>query len=379
MTDGFVSLLDPGRGDDLPEPRGPAAADTPPSRGIPEVTRPRPRFAFASLVAGAAVATAGLVYAASGSGDPSPVAAIEAAPARGAPPAPAPIEPEAPAPEQGLEEAAQPSAPGRIDPAGIDDGRGAEAAEAARAAAESARQRAAERRRSPLLVASAPGAGPAAAGAPLDLGGPDGRFLAAAPGPGTRRAQRLSNQRMLVAQGTLIAGVLETAINSDLPGMVRAVVAADVRGFDGAAVLIPRGSRLIGQYRSGLAVGQSRAFVVWTRLITPAGVSLELGSPGTDALGRAGLTGEVDRHFGERFGAAILLSIIGSAGQAAANAAGGPTDVTLNAATSTADVADTALRSSAAIPPTVKVRAGTPIRIFVAHDLDFSGAGEGGG
>lgn len=372
MSNDFIPLLDPGHRDAAPERAPEKRADAAPPRGIPEVTRPRPRFGFAALVAGAAVATAGLVYAAGSGSEQSPAPAIEAAPPRAAPPAPEVVEPEAQPEELTPEVAAEPPSPRPAGATAPDDDRRAEAAEAARASADAARQHAAERRRSPLLVAGAPGTA-AHASTSLDVSDPDGRFLAAIAGAGAKRARLLSNQRTLVAQGTLIAGVLETAINSDLPGMVRAVVAADVRGFDGMSVLIPRGSRLIGQYRSGLAVGQSRAFVVWTRLITPAGVSLELGSPGTDALGRAGLTGEVDRHFGQRFGAAILLSIVGSTGQAAANAAGNGTDITLNTAGSVADVADSALRSSADIPPTVKVRAGTPIRIFVAHDLDFSG------
>lgn len=378
MSDAFVPLLDPGRRESEAQRRAAEPAAAPPPRGIPEVTRPRPRFALAGLVAGAAIATAGLVYAAGGDSDRSPAAAIEATPPRAAPPARAPVAPETSVDETIAPASNAPPVAQHAEKRAPDDDRATAAAEAARAAADAARQRAAERRRSPLLVASAPSAGGANSASALELGGAEGRFLAAAAaGSGTRRARLLPNQRALIAQGTLIAGVLETAINSDLPGMVRAVVAADVRGFDGSSVLIPRGSRLIGQYRSGLAIGQRRAFVAWTRLITPAGVSLELASPGTDALGRAGLAGEVDRHFGERFGAAILLSIVGSAGQAAANAAGDSRDITLNAAASTADIVDTALRSSADIPPTVKVRAGTPIRIFVAHDLDFSGLAGG--
>ena len=113
-------------------------------------------------------------------------------------------------------------------------------------------------------------------------------------------------------QGTVIPAVLETAINSDLPGFVRAVVSRDVRGFDGTTVLIPRGSKLIGQYRSGVALSQTRAFVVWSRVITPEGVSIDIGSPGTDQLGRGGLEGETDTHFFERFGSAILLSVMGA-------------------------------------------------------------------
>ena len=111
----------------------------------------------------------------------------------------------------------------------------------------------------------------------------------------------------------MIPAVLETALDSDLPGYTRAVVSRDVRGFDGSTVLIPRGSRLIGQYKSGVALGQSRVFVIWTRVIRPDGVSVQIGSPATDPLGRAGLDGKVDNHFFTRFGGSILLSVMNGA------------------------------------------------------------------
>lgn len=184
------------------------------------------------------------------------------------------------------------------------------------------------------------------------------------------RAERMSNAAYTVAEGTVIPAVLETAIHSDLPGYVRAVVSRDVRSFDNANVLVPRGSRLIGQYRAGVALGQSRAFVIWTRLIRPDGVSVELGAPGTDELGRGGLEGRVDRHFLQRFGGAILLSLI-SAGTAIAND-NSDTQViiasTSNAANSAASVA---LESDLHITPTVEVAQGAPIRVFVTRDLDF--------
>ena len=122
------------------------------------------------------------------------------------------------------------------------------------------------------------------------------------------RAVRISNSSYTVPQGAIIAGVLETAINSDLPGYVRAVVSRDVMGFDGRRVLIPSGSRLIGQYRSGLAAGQSRAFIVWTRLTRPDGVTVSLGSPVTDPLGRAGSGRQGGQPFPQtlRFGHSAL-------------------------------------------------------------------------
>ena len=114
----------------------------------------------------------------------------------------------------------------------------------------------------------------------------------------------------IVAQGAIIPAVLETALDSDLPGFARAVVSRDVRSFDGQSVLIPRGSRLIGQYKSAVSQGATRAFVIWTRIIRSDGVSIQIGSPGEDALGRAGLTGEVNRRFFARFGGSILLSVL---------------------------------------------------------------------
>ena len=184
------------------------------------------------------------------------------------------------------------------------------------------------------------------------------------------RAVRIANSSYTVPQGAIIAGVLETAINSDLPGYVRAVVSRDVMGFDGRRVLIPSGSRLIGQYRSGLAAGQSRAFIVWTRLTRPDGVTVSLGSPVTDPLGRAGLGGKVDSHFLKRFGSALLLSVVQS-GMGLLQRGGN--DVVVRTADDAKSVAGIALQRDINIPPTVKVAQGTAIRIFIARDLDFSG------
>lgn len=166
-----------------------------------------------------------------------------------------------------------------------------------------------------------------------------------------------------VAQGALIPAVLETGIDSDLPGFVRAIVSQDVRSFDGSQVLVPRTSRLIGQYKSGLQAGQKRVYVLWTRLIRPDGVSVALASPAISQDGRSGLTGEVDTHFVERFGSATMLSVVGAL-SAIGNAA-----LVLSGSQSAAGVA--AQRDSQ-IPPTIRVDQGQPIRVFVARDLDFS-------
>jgi len=169
-----------------------------------------------------------------------------------------------------------------------------------------------------------------------------------------------------VTQGTLIPAVLETAIDTDVPGYVRAVVSADVRSFDGSRVLVPRSSRLIGQYKSGLQAGQKRAYVIWTRLIRPDGVSVNIASPAIAFSGETGLAGKVNTHFFERFGSAMLLSVIG--GLSAVT--GGTTGLVIASGGQSAAAA--AVGQSANIGPTVRVRQGEPIRVFTARDLDFS-------
>ena len=214
----------------------------------------------------------------------------------------------------------------------------------------------------PALVvdSSAPPAG-AAANAP----GVGGDVFSLSGNSDVAKATRMKNPDQTVSQGTLIPAVLETAINSDLPGYVRAVVSSDIRSFDGSRVLVPRSSRLIGQYKSGVAAGQTRAYVMWTRLIRPDGVSVALASPAVDAAGQTGLTGTVDGHFMKRFGSALLLSVVGGA----STLAGGGAGLIMSGWQSAASVAAS---QNGQIPPTIKVRQGQPIRVFTAKDLDFS-------
>jgi len=169
-----------------------------------------------------------------------------------------------------------------------------------------------------------------------------------------------------IAQGTLIPAVLETAINTDLPGYARAVVSADVRSFDGTHVLLPRSTRLIGQYKSGIQAGQKRAYVIWTRVIRPDGVSVDIGSPGIDFSGQTGLGGKVSTHFFERFGSAMLLSVVGGL---SALGGGAPAVMIAGGGQSAAAAA---VGQNGQIGPTVRVPQGEPIRVFTARDLDFS-------
>jgi type IV secretion system protein VirB10 len=223
-------------------------------------------------------------------------------------------------------------------------------------------------------TAVAPGGAPAGPSEDARLN-PEERFAARVSGSltETTRAVQMRDLSRIVPQGFVIPAVLETAIDSDLPGSVRAVVSRDIRGFDGAQVLIPRGSTIIGQYRSAAAVGQTRAFVVWSRIITPSGVSIDVGSPATDQLGRGGLAGEADTHFFQRFGASILLSVISAGVEAAGRGSGNTTALVIGSSGQANQVASIALQKQIDIPTTIRVKQGVPVQVSVARDLDFSG------
>jgi type IV secretion system protein VirB10 len=147
------------------------------------------------------------------------------------------------------------------------------------------------------------------------------------------------------------------------------VVSQDVRSFDGKRVLVPRSSRLIGQYQAGVQQGQKRAYVIWTRLIRPDGVSVNLASPAVGFDGTTGLEGNVNSHFFKRFGSALLLSVVGGLG---ALTSGGASVIISGGAQSAAGAA---VEQGGQISPTIRVRMGEPIRVFTARDLDFSTVG----
>jgi len=213
---------------------------------------------------------------------------------------------------------------------------------------------------------------PRADGAPAMLAGANPGH-AAAGDAGAAHSTRLADPANTVVQGTLIPAVLETAIDTDIPGNVRAVVSQDVRSFDGSRVLIPRSSRLIGEYKAATQAGQRRAFLMWTRLIRPDGVSVALASPAADFTGQAGIGGQVNSHFFSRFGSAILMSILGGASSLAT--AGASTVIVSGAGQSAASAA---IQSNGNRGPTIKVRQGEPIRVFTARDLIFTDEGANG-
>lgn len=203
-------------------------------------------------------------------------------------------------------------------------------------------------------------------------------------------ATRLNNLNLTIAQGKIIDAVLETAINTDLPGPIRAIVGRDVFAESGREVMIPKGSRLIGAYNSSIARGQARVMIVWTRLIRPDGLDIEIDSPGIDALGRAGIKGIVDNKYTEMFSAAILTSLISigtAVGADAITNEQGTTVQRTDGSTSTTGSAGATAAAGAVgtigavgrdvvntfldLRPTIVVDQGTRVNVFVNRDLSF--------
>ncbi|MCL1078419.1 type IV secretion system protein VirB10 [Parashewanella spongiae] len=187
-------------------------------------------------------------------------------------------------------------------------------------------------------------------------------------------ASHVVDPNLFITKGAFLDCILETAISSDVPGMTRCQLSRDIYSTNGKVLLLEKGSHIVGQYQSGLQQGVARIFVLWNRIETPNGVIIDLDSPGTDTLGRSGHSGFVDSHFKQRFGSAILLSLIGDAGSYAANKAnsGDKNQIQFgNTIGSSKDLASTALQDSIRIKPTLLKNQGEHINVFVARDLDF--------
>jgi type IV secretion system protein VirB10 len=190
------------------------------------------------------------------------------------------------------------------------------------------------------------------------------------------QAARIKDLSLLLPKGRTIDCGLSMRIISSLAGQASCVVTQNVYSANGKVVLIERGSEAVGEYRSGVSIGQKRLFVLWTRILTPDGVVIVLDSPGADGLGATGLTGRVDNHWFERIGSAFLLSTIQDVLQykitEAQARSGGSTFVLGNTAQASSQMAERVLETTINIPPTLYKAQGDRAVIYVARDLDFS-------
>jgi type IV secretion system protein VirB10 len=186
---------------------------------------------------------------------------------------------------------------------------------------------------------------------------------------GRATARMIGDRNYLVTAGAIIPCTLQTAMDSSVPGYATCIIPRDVYSDNGRVVLMEKGTRVFGEYQGGLQRGQYRLFAMWTRAVTPRGVAIDIGSPASDSLGRAGMTGRVNRFFWERFGGALLFSVLESGGQAAASAVGPDgSNITRVPSDSTSQI----LQDTQQIRPVVRINQGAEMAITVAKDFDFS-------
>jgi type IV secretion system protein VirB10 len=253
------------------------------------------------------------------------------------------------------------------------------------------------RQRSPMLVSEGGGGGLlSGGGAPpaSDPGSdPNSQFAAKVAGSKAEKsvATRIGDLRRIIAQGRLISATMESAVNTDLPAPIRAIVSRDVYGEAGTVPLIPAGSRLIGNYNTELTGGQTRVFIVWTRVLRPDGIDVRIDSPLVDQIGQAGIGGIVDTKFQFIFSRAVMASVVsiafalasdevnpGDSQTSTTTSTTGTTQdgnaaslATVNALNRLGALTESFLQQFLDIGPTILIDQGTPVNVFVNRDLIF--------
>ncbi|MGI4850806.1 MAG: type IV secretion system protein VirB10 [Janthinobacterium lividum] len=190
-----------------------------------------------------------------------------------------------------------------------------------------------------------------------------------------RQAELLSNRNFILAKGSFVDCALQTRLDSTIPGMTACVITRNIYSDNGKVLLIERGSTVSGEYKSNMRQGMARIFILWTRIKTPNGVIINLESPGADQLGGAGVPGYIDNHFWQRFGGALMLSLVDDVvgGISSKTGSDNKSQINFNGATDTTqDMATEALKNTIDIPPTLYKNQGEQVGIYIARDLDFS-------
>jgi type IV secretion system protein VirB10 len=206
-----------------------------------------------------------------------------------------------------------------------------------------------------------------------------GLFGGQLPGSATPRAtaRLLGNRSLILPKGTAFTCALKTKVISANSGLVGCQVQRNVFSDDGRVLLIERGSHLDGEYRvASVRPGTVRIPVLWTRIRTPLGVTVDIDSPATGPLGESGVEGYVDNRWPERIGAAMLLSLIDDSVKLVLQQQSGDgnanTVILPSTTSSTSKLAEKVLDSTINIPPLIYQNQGGIVGIYVARDVDFS-------
>ena len=186
---------------------------------------------------------------------------------------------------------------------------------------------------------------------------------------GQAQARQLPDRNFLITAGSFIPCVLQSAMDSSQPGYVSCIVPRNIYSDNGRVVLMEKGTKIVGEYQGGLNRGQYRLFVLWTRAVTPRGIAIDVASPATDALGRGGMDGRVDNFFWQRFGTALLFSLVEDAATVGSEAVGNSASNTTRVPS---DAASTILQQNSQIKPVLRKNQGEDVGITVAQDFDFS-------
>jgi len=183
------------------------------------------------------------------------------------------------------------------------------------------------------------------------------------------------NRRYLLSAGTSLSCVLKTKIVTTYPGITLCQLTRNVWSDNGEVLLARKGSTLIGEQNKVMTQGATRVFVNWTTLKNGK-VNVRIGALGTDSLGASGLPAWVDNHFGQRFGGALLLSLLGDGLDILKNSTqqtGSNSNITYeNTSDATQEMAKTTLDNTINIPPTAYINQGTVLSVIVPRNIDFS-------
>lgn len=193
------------------------------------------------------------------------------------------------------------------------------------------------------------------------------------------RAMQRGKMDYVLAKGTNILCTLDTQIITTRAGFTRCLITRDIYSANGKVLLLEKGSKIIGEQTTAMLHGQARVGILWNEVTTPKGVTVSLASPAAGQLGAAGVGARVKYHFWQRFGGAIMISLIGDLGDYYGNRKKSSSNQSIsfeNSSETAQDMATEALKNSINIPPTAYINHGTLINIMVARDVDFSGVYE---